>query len=228
MFITADDISKDAGILLNDVKLTRFTFTLQLPYINMAYGELGEQLEYSDVSFVKESSAVIKVPVGQRDIGGPSGIKLPDNLISPKALFERMSGANSDFVQMAQVEFLPNPQPETLTNAFIYWTWQNQEFWFTGANCDIDVRIDYIANQFVRLTKPDDQVLLFNARSFLGFRTAALCAEFIGEDQARAGSLNGNAGAALDRIIGITTKEMQGIRTRRRPFRSGYKSNSWI
>jgi hypothetical protein len=223
---TADDISRDVGALLNDPSLTRFTFIKQLPYINMAYSELSEQLEYTSVSFVKESSAVITVPQGQTDIGGASGLKVPSDLVSPVAVFEKQNGASTEFIRMNPIDYLP--KTDTLTNAFIHWMWTNQTFRFTGATCPIDIKIDYIANRFTPIGGPTDQIVVFNARSFLGFRTGGLVAEYIGENPDRANSLNGNAGISMDRLLGIFVKEMQAMQTRRRPFRSGYKSNSWI
>lgn len=224
--LTAGDVANNVGALLNDPKLTRFTFDKQLPYINMAYQELGEHLQYTNVSMTNETSAIFKIPVGVIDIGGPTGPPLPADFVSPIVLYEKQTGTSEDFIEMTQKEFLP--KIFTLTNALQYWCYQKQVVELLGALSPRDVQMDYTATPFIKLVGLNDQIPFINATSFMGFRSAALCAEFIGENPERADKLNGYATTALDRVLGIDVKEKQSIRTRRRPFRAGYKSTSYI
>ena len=61
--------------------------------------------------------------------------------------------------------------------------------------------------------------VVVGANNALAYRTAALCAEFIGKDLNRAQSLNLYAAKALDTLIALYVGNQQGVRVRRKPFR---------
>jgi hypothetical protein len=69
---------------------------------------------------------------------------------------------------------------------------------------------------------------MINSRSYLSYKTAALCAMFIGENESRAKILNDQADEAMERLEGISNKGRQQIMTRHRPFRAAYKSRGYI
>ena len=224
--VTSGSIMDRAASLLNDTAKSIFTYTVQLPYINAAQDELQETLEENNVPITNEKSSIIVVTTAMTDIGGATGPALPTDLIEVQGAYERLSGSTEDFQIMARCDFLP---PFTvLTESLIYWTWQQQIMYFLGATTNRDVRLDYIAAVMPVLTSTTgtDNIALFNAKSFLAYRTAALCAEFIGENNSRAQELNTYAQMALDRFLAINTKGRQATPVRRRPFMAAAKVRS--
>lgn len=218
--------------LLNDTAKTQFTYAVQVPYMNIAVDELQEAMEANNVPASNEVSTIFVITTAMKDIGGGTGPALPVDLMEIQGAYERSSGSTEDFQIMSKVEFLP---PFTvLTEALIYWSWRTQVISFLGATTPRDVRLNYIGAVIPTIVDQNTNITLFNARSFLTFRTAALCAQFIGENKSRADELNlfafgdpmkGTTGA-LDRFLSINTKGEQSIATRKRPFMSSYKVRS--
>jgi len=224
--ITSGSVMDRSALLLNDAAKSIFTYTVQLPYLNMAQDELSETLEQYNVPVTNEKSSILVVTTAMTDIGGATGPALPADLIEVRGSYERLSGSSEDFQIMSRVDFLP---PFTqLTESLIYWTWQQQIMYFLGATTNRDVRLDYLAVVMPPLTNTagTDNITLFNAKSFLAYRTAALCAEFIGENPTRANDLNNFATLALDRFLAINTKGRQATPVRRRPFMAAAKVRS--
>jgi hypothetical protein len=111
---------------------------------------------------------------------------------------------------------------------FNYYVWQNQTMKFLAANIDIDIKIDYVKQLFAPIVDQTSLINVVNAASFLEYRTAALCAEFIERNKTSSDSLNIYAALAIARATGISSKGKQAIMTRRRPFRAGYKRGGWV
>lgn len=218
--ITAGEVMDLAGALLNDPSVRIFTYTKQLPYLKMAYDELGQLLEENNVEAINALSTALTITTAMTDIGGNTGPALPSDLILPETLYERLSGSSSDYIEMKKVDFLPTTV--TLTNDLIWWAWQNQVINFSGALTNRQVKIEYLGNTLVAVSSQTSPIYLFNAKNFLAERTAALCADFIGEDTERAQKLNGLAGSSLDRVININVKGEQATPVRRRPFLASY------
>ena len=86
------------------------------------------------------------------------------------------------------------------------------------------MKIDYIRNLFTDVEDEESVLGVINCDSFLHYRIAGLCAEFIGENKTRADDLNTQAMGALERVTGIEAKGKQQIGTRHRPFRATWKS----
>jgi|SRR6186713_2127844 len=230
---TAADVMDKSASLMNDTAKTVYTHTAQLPYLNIALAEIEEHFQLNNISLTNETSVPIVVPVGTKLITPVDGIgagpapNYPDNLVEIQGLYERSSGSNDPFIPMVKREYLPPAINNMPTDSLQYWSWQNQQITFIGALLPREVRIDYIRNLFSEITNPNDVIGIINAKSFLAFRTAALCSEFIGENKSRADSLNEFAVAAGDRVTGIGIKTKQSITTRRRPFMAAYKRRSF-
>ena len=218
----ASEVMTNAAALLNDTALTNFTYSAQLPFLNMALNELRETLELNNIPVTNAISSIIPVTTAMFDIGGSTGPALPTGLIEIQRLYERQTGTSDTFIPMTRVEFLP--LVAVLTNSLGYWTWQGEVIRFIGSNSNRDVKIEYIATVISPVTSSASSITLINAASFLGYRTAALCAEFIGENPARASELNTYAGMAADRFLGINVKGAQEMSTRRKPFMAAYKT----
>lgn len=219
--MTAGDVMDLSASLLNDSSRSRFTYAVQMPYLNMAMAELEEMFELNNVPSTNKTSAAITVEAGVDTLSFTTTPALPSDLKEIQELWEKDSGISEDYIPMIHREFLP--KVDVLTTNLIYWSWIDQEIKFIGATSDRDVKIDYIKSIFSKVQANTDQITVINCKSFLMYRTAGLVAEFIGENTSRAESLNADALLALDRTLGISVKGKQNISTRRQPFRSGYK-----
>jgi hypothetical protein len=221
--LNAGTVMDGAAVLLNDTQKQIYNYTAQIPFLNMALHELQEMFQLDEIPITDTTSAIINVPIGYDHIAFNNGANptLPSDLIEPDILWESIAG-NSSYYQMKRVAFLPQNFP--YTSRFIVYTWASQEIRFIASNQSNDVKIDYIRDLFAPVVDGNSLINVINAGSFLQFRTASLCAEFIGENKTRADSLNQDAGIAVDRSLGIGNKGKQYISTRRRPFRSTFKA----
>jgi len=232
----AREVTEPAAALLNDKAMSIFTFDAQVPYLNIALGELEEELELNNVPITNQTDITILIHANVAGIGGgfnPVKDKspqpnLPPNMVEPLTLYERIHGTQFDFLQMKKVEFIPVNQVNTAYLHFWAWKGDRIEFIPGGALSPLDVRIDYVQSIFKNIKVSTDEIRYDRAKSFLTYRTAALCAEFIGENISRAQDLNNNAGLALARTLGISTKNKQSITTRRRPFMASWRARRII
>jgi hypothetical protein len=234
--ITAGSIMDDSAALLNDVNKTYFSYAVMLPYLKIAYNEMIEECQNNNIPIANEQSKSVIIQAGIKSWGGTepgqpvnvsgtlifeSGPPLPQDLIVPQKLLERLAGSAEDFQEMTRVEFLP-PYVQ-LVEALIFWSFNNQQIQFLGATQNREVMMNYIGNTALLILDQNSVIPMFNSRTTLAFRTAGLVAQYIGENEDRAGVLNGDASNALDRMLGINTKNRQTQTTRRRPFMARFK-----
>lgn len=209
-----------AASLQNDTAKTIYTYTVQIPYLNMAMAELQEVFEQHNVPATNDTtSSPITVNVGT------TTITLPTDLVEIQQLHERLFNSNDDYTPMTRRDFLP--KTTVITSDLCYWQYNGQVVSFIGANTARQVLVDYVQSLFVPITAPSDTITLINSKTFLAYRTAGLCSQFVGENQDRADNLNQFAILALDRALGINIKGTQSISTRRRPFRQAFKLRGW-
>jgi len=231
--LTAAQVMDRSASLMNDTARTTYTYQAQLPYLNMAFDELQEAFELNNIPITNQTAATIVVNVGVLSInpvdGQGAGVapNYPTDLVEIQGLYERLSGSQDPFVPMVQREFLPHALDNLPTESLQYWIFENQQIKFIGALTIRDVRIDYIKAIFSSEINSSSLIGVINARSFLYYRTAALCSQFIGENKTRADELNQFATLAMDRVTGIGVKGKQSIQTRRRPFMAAYKRRSF-
>lgn len=232
--LTAGQVMDQAAVLMNDANKTSYTYTAMIPYLKMAVDEFQEACELNNIPVTNETSAVITVNVGTTLIrpvdgfGNGAAPNYPTDLIEIQGLYERLAGSQDPFVPMTKREFLPHALDNLATEALQYWVWEGQQIRFVGATTDREVKMDYIkAILPTNITDENTVIGVINAKSFLYYRTAGLCSQFIGENQTRADQLNGFAQIAIDRFLGVNTKGKQSIMTRRRPFMSAYKRRSF-
>ena len=218
-----------AASLMNDTAQTVYTDVACLPYLNMALQELQEHFELNNIPVTNETTpAVLNVVAGVSVIGAATTPALPTDLIEIQQLWESPEGLNQ-WLPMQKVEFLPHYLENTTVSQFQYWAWMEQEIKLIAANIDIDLKIDYIKSLFttVLIGAINTNLPIMNSLSYLGYKTAALCSQFIGENPTRAAELNALTITALDRTLGISTKGRQAINTRRRPFMAAYKTRGF-
>jgi len=213
--------------LQNDSAQTRYTDDACLPYLNMALDELQEIFEENNIPVTNEKSSVLVIPAGTTVIAFDTVPALPEDLIEIQKLWESSNGGDN-WTPMNKVDFIPNYLTGVQLALFGVWAWMDNEIHVPAATGDVDLKLDYIKSIFPTpiLMENIDQdlgVKFKNIKTYLGYATAALCSMFIGENETRAGALNGLAQVALERALNIPTKGAQAIMTRRRPFRASYK-----
>lgn len=224
--MTSGDVMDRAAALLNDTAKNVYSYTAQLPYLNIAIDELAELFELNNIPSSNKLSATVTITTAMTDWGGSTGPALPTDLIEIQELYEKDYNVVEDWIPMTRKEYLP--AYVVLLQSLVYWTWQNQIIYFLGATTSRNVRMDYIAKPIANVssTTGNDTISTINCKSFLAYRTASLCAEYIDTDEARASALAKDAVAALDRTLSISVKGRQSIATRRRPFMAAYKIRS--
>ena len=228
--LIASTVLAKASTLLNDTARTVYTYAAVLPYLQIAMQELQEHFELNNISATQLSSATINMPAGTivLDYNALAPLtKIPNDMIEPAQLWEREEGIDH-FVPMSRSDYLPHNLEGTPTGKFSFYVWNNQQFQFMPCNRDNDIKIDYIKDLFTPLVDETSVINVVNASTFLEYRTAALCAEFIERNQSSSNALNIYAVMALDRATGIGVKGKQTILTRRRPFRAAFKKRGFM
>jgi hypothetical protein len=224
--LTAGEVMDRSAALMNDPAKTDYTYSAQLPYLNMAIDELIELLEESNVSPSNQTSIAITLEIGENRITPVEDITTPHypiDLIEIQEVGERLAGTEDLFVRLGRREFL---QAFPANNSLLFWCWEDQIIKFNpnGALARREVQLRYV-RQAVTLAEDETSVIgTINSRSYLSYKTAALCAQFIGENETRAGQLEEKAERAVERMTGISNKGRQQIMTRHRPFRASYKA----
>ncbi len=210
--------------LLNDTNRTLFTYSAQVPHLNIAIQELREELELNNIPASNASSAVIPLLAEEDNIGG-DGPPLPQGLIEIQQLWQTPTGTNQPYLPVTKYEYLPHYFQTGISYSVIpAWAWMEQMIKFVPCTADTDIKIDFIKVVIEDAINENSQLSLLNCENVLSYRTAGLCARFIGENPTRADSLDLDARLAFDRFLGISTKGRQNINTRRRPFMGSYKS----
>jgi hypothetical protein len=221
--LKAGTVFSGVRALLNDQDNTVFTNTVQLEYYKMAFQELLEECEDHNIPITNKTSDEIEITAGVTDVGGSTGPALPGDLIEIIEMYERTYGTTNNYALMRPVRFLP--KTEVQTSYLEVWQWAEQQVNLLGATASVGVKFDYIAATIGDDVNENSIVQLTNAINFLKYKTGALVAMFVGENETRAAVLEAEATKALDRVLGIKIKSQQGMVTRRRPFMSRYKLN---
>lgn len=227
--LTAGQVMNISAGLLNDPSRTNYTYVAQLPYLQLALQELQEWFEQHSIPVTQDTSAVIPMDAGQTQIiyNGIAVPTLPSNFVEPKQLWERTRNIDP-WVPMTRRDFLPHYLEGTQIPQFLIYSWNGQKIEVLPASGDNDIKIDYVLQLFENIVNENSLINIVNARTFLEYRTAALCAEFIERNKPSADALNEFAVLGMNRVTAISSKSKQTIMTRRRPFRSAYKKRGWV
>jgi hypothetical protein len=224
---TPNDIITAVSGLMNDSSQSQYTNAVCLPFLNLALDELQELFEINGIPVTNETSAPpITLTAGVNRLGFDTTPSLPTDLIEIQQLWESTSGLNK-WTPMVKKEFIPHYlEDNTTISMFLIWAWEHGSINLIPSNADNDIKIDYTANMFntpIPIANISINLPFTNVKTYLEYKTAALCAMFIAENESRAIALDSLTGTALSRALGIPIKGMQSIVTRRRPFRSSYK-----
>lgn len=220
------EIVSAVASLMNDAAQTQYTNAAVLPYLNLSLDELQEIFEHNDIPIVNETSAAITVKSGVSSIGQDTNPALPSDFIELQQLWESPSGLEQ-WTPVVKRDYIPHYlQDNTTISQFLIYAWKHGRIEVVPANQDNDLKLDYIGSMFktpIQIKDIDVNLPFTNVKTYLEYKTAALCAMFIAENESRALALDALTGTALNRALGIPIKGMQSIVTRRRPFRYSFK-----
>jgi len=219
---TTGEVMDASAALLNDAAKTLYTYVAQLPYLKLAVDELQEFYQQNNIPVTNVTSAVIAVNAGVSEISFLTIPPLPTGLVEIQKLWYSLRDQNQ-FIPMTKREFLPHYLESVQMNPLSYWSWQEQAVKFLPSLVDNDIKLDYIKALFTAIVDHNTNLGIIDGKTFLEYRTAGLCSQFIGENKTRADELNSFAELGMDRAVGISTKGKQSIPIRRRPFRASYK-----
>lgn len=224
--LLASSVMNTSASLLNDSVRSVYTYTAQLPYLKLAIQELQEHFVLNGIPSTEQVSAVITVPLGTVVVGYNGVLPtptLPSDMVEISQVWERAFGTDL-WTPMIRRDRLPVDTGNE-NSSFNVYTWQDQKIKLVRTNRANELKLDYLRQLFPdnNTITQDTQINIINGASFLEYRTAALCAEFIERNGTSAVGLNSYASLAIDRATGIGVKSKQTIMSRRRPFRSGYK-----
>lgn len=177
---------------------------------------LNSYVTLGDGSKAAWSGAVWRVGVGQPALFA----------IEPKVVTTTIIPSNDPFIPLTRVDFISS---FPASNSFLLWSWENQIITLNpnGALTSREIRLRYVNQGVVSAANHSQVIGTINARSYLSYKTAALCAMFIGENESRAQVLETQAEKAIERLTGIANKGRQQIMTRHRPFRASYKMRGY-
>ena len=213
--------------LMNDAFQSQYTDDVCLPLLNLALDELQELYELNGIPSTNETSSAITIPTGVSSIGFDTNPALPSDLIEIQQLWESTSGLDQ-WTPVTKKETLPHYLEDNIPmSLFLIWAWEHGRIKLIKANAPIDIKIDYTCSLFntpILIKDVNVNLPFTNIKTYLEYKTTALCAMFIAENESRAMALDSLAGTALSRALGIPVKGMQSIVTRRRPFRHSLKS----
>lgn len=225
--ILASTIMDLSAALLNDAAKSDYTYAAQLPYLRIALKELKEFLALNDFAVTVEKSVVITVPQGVSSVGFNTVPALPADLIEIQRVWESDQSNDTGWIPIGKSSVVSNHLSGVSVGQLGVWAWNDNAINFPVATGIVYLKIDYIKDLFTAYVDENTNIGVINGDLFLIYRNAALCANFIGENKERSDELNGFAVLSRDNIIGIENKGKQFISTRRRPFRSGYKSGGY-
>ena len=213
MAVLASDIIKDAAGHLNDSTQIIWTDAKLLPSVQSAWRTFREELKQSSVPDSREEDETLVVTAGAVAFDTP-----PTGLIYPIRLSERQKDSELEFVPMKEVAFSPTfKQNQELR----YWMWIKGAVRFIGALEDREVHIRFMQD-LGEILSVNAAILVEEARSYLGWRTASHAAATVGEDYDRAAFLQTEAAGALQKYLSAAAREQQSQPARRRRY--GYKN----
>jgi hypothetical protein len=223
------DVFKQARTLLNDDDAVNWPdYRLHSKAI-VAFEELEAELIIAGIPIIQAVSTVITVPAyvfpvpsnatPVIDLSTVSGY--PTDMIIPIWMKERqLDQFNQDFVDMVEVDFLPNIDLDIYLH---YWCWYQNTITVLGALNPTQIQLRY--QRYLSIPKVNtDSLVVPLGQLYIANRVAALAYQSLGNRQMWL-DLTGIAKENLNRILDMNIKELQDMPAKRRPYHRGYGRN---
>lgn len=208
ILLASDVMDESAAVYLNDAAKARWPYTVLLPYLKSAIGELQAELESNDLPTLHEIAAVITVGPGTKIL------QTPDDFVFPMYLDERAVG-ESRFEQMEELSWEPDAEPEEKLKT---WVFREGKIQMLGSSSTREVKLRYLRS-LNAITAANSVIEIPNAKQFLAAETAALASSFGGSATARGTSAGMRAEYFKRLLISALTKRLQDRPVRRRGYR---------
>lgn len=210
MSYPATTVIQTAQAFLNDARGQTYTFDKILPYLRIAYDDLQERLQLSESPAVMEHAGPMTVVANATELNPQ-----PDDIILPLYMEERAPGEDdSSWVPMNPKRWEVNMVPGATLD---FWTWRGGKIVFRGASVIREVQLQYLKG-FPTLETQKADILVHNAKNFIGARTAELVERYVKHNFRKADSLATDAESSMERVLKIATKGEQAMPVRRLPF----------
>jgi len=209
MPVLASDVMERSRAVLNDLAKDLYTDAVLQPYLKIANDDLSDEMVDNGATVQKEVTADIPL------LAGSKLLALPVDMIVPIELFAKNEGQlDMYYYPVYQRDFLPNGVP---TSTLDSWTWREQNINFIGSTTNKVIRVRYY-RLVTELLGPNAPVELTHALNYLAYHTAALAAEHIGQNRAKAIDLESQAIQKLNKLVKKEVKTTHGRPIRRRRF----------
>lgn len=209
-----------AAALCNDTVKERYSYVVQVPYLQQAIDKVTNDLINAQVSNLKEESAILSFPAGSTLINEVSVPALPVDFLEPIMVEERRSGTTDTFVELDEAEWEPEEQQQETLRVYSY---REGEYKFVGATTNRDLKISY----YKTLAIITSEVSIIPGRTLaapLGFLQAAYLSRYIGENYQRYNDLMRDYRDSWDAYIQIQIKRNQANPTRRPGYRESARN----
>lgn len=209
---TVADVMDVAAAALNDNNKALFTYDVQMPYVRMAIRDVEQDFLLSGVTIGLVDDIAIPVLKGETELS------LPPSFFLPISLAERAYGSNDQYVPMTERAFANDDISIPAIDTLNTWDFRHNCINFNACTADREVKLNFWRT-LPSVLNQNQTGYLVGAINTIGFKTAQYCAKFIGNNEARSDSVGLEYQDSLDKILGLYTKNNQGKRVRRKPFR---------
>lgn len=212
---TAGYIITTAQSLLNDATGLLWNFALMLPFLQLAFQDLSQELEINQVPITRQFTVILQLPIGNTVISFGTVPGLPQNLITPVSLEERLVG--QDNTRWIELDERTDPVDAAVGTYLRYWWWDGVQINTLGSLNAEDIKLKYVGGLYIPQASTD-YINPAGSELYLIHRTAYHAANSIGFDHC-AISAEKNGIISLERFIRFLVQSRQGLPVRRKGYR---------
>lgn len=152
-----------------------FTDTVLLPFTNLAYRKIQRRLGRAGNQNLTAQVDLVLIATDTYfgdTVSGLGSSALPTDFLAPRRLWERQSGSDQKFSEIAYTDALSDREQSSILGEY---TWREDLILFVGSTENRDVRTLY-QRALANLTGRDSQVMIRGALDAVAFLCATLAA----------------------------------------------------
>lgn len=207
---TSGSVMLRAATHLNDPSQLVWTSGVMLPFLNMALGELDDELAVHGVSPLRNESIIATVDIADTTIAMPVGF------VEAVSLSERIRGSSDFWREVDEVRWIDRNL--TTQTEIVQWATRGQSaIEINAPQSDREVLLRYIAG-ITEATGTGTTLDYDASANYLGLLTAKNAARDGGNSSSKVSMLEPDITRARDRMLRRLVKGKQSIGVRRRPY----------
>ena len=208
MPLIASEVLTDASSHLNDQSQQVFTTTVMLPFLRIALRDLQGHFLANDIPILHEETTQQTIAAGGVALTTP-----PTDIVVPISMKERTVGDTlpENWIDMTEKAWVPD---ETQTDLLRWWVWKEEAIALLGATSARSVKLKYW-KLLAEIASEASGISMEHAQNYLGYRTAELVADRIGENPTRAQSIGLDRQIAEQQLIDLLVKKNQSMPIKR-------------